>query len=95
MGISQNVETWPLPNANLGYFNIDTDGYVFQYSSGLNGTGYAICMQCGRADSMEAEQDGEPSYPNTLTPDRPHKPLNAQKEGERYKSHMTVMVLVM
>lgn len=35
MGISQNVETWPLPNANLGYFNIDTDGYVFQYSSGF------------------------------------------------------------
>lgn len=52
-------------------------------------------MQCGRADSMEAEQDGEPSYPNTLTPDRPHKPLNAQKEGSDIKSHMTVMVLVM
>jgi hypothetical protein len=53
VGLSETALSWSLPHANLGYLNVDPNGHVFQYSSGLNGTGFAICMQCGRADSME------------------------------------------
>ncbi|WP_180160481.1 DEAD/DEAH box helicase [Acinetobacter sp. YH12054] len=84
VGLSETAQSWPLPHANLGYFNVDPDGHVFQYSSGLNGTGFAICMQCGRADSMEESYDGEAKFPSTLTPDRPHKALKAQKDGDKY-----------
>lgn len=85
VGLSEIAESWPLPHANLGYFNVDPNGHVFQYSSGLNGTGFAICMQCGRADSMEESYDGEVKFPSTLTPDRPHKSLKAQKDGDKFK----------
>ncbi|HAV5001994.1 TPA: DEAD/DEAH box helicase [Acinetobacter baumannii] len=85
VGLSETAQSWPLPHANLGYFNLDSDGHVFQYSSGLNGTGFAICMQCGRADSMEESYDGEAKFPSTLTPDRPHKALKALKDGDKFK----------
>ncbi|MDM1780195.1 DEAD/DEAH box helicase [Acinetobacter indicus] len=85
VGLSETAQSWPLPHANLGYFNLDPDGHVFQYSSGLNGTGFAICMQCGRADSMEESYDGEAKFPSTLTPDRPHKALKALKDGDKFK----------
>lgn len=84
VGLSETAESWPLPHANLGYFNVDSNGHVFQYSSGLNGTGFAICMQCGRADSMEESYDGEVKFPSTLTPDRPHQSLKAQKDGDKF-----------
>ncbi len=85
VGLSETALSWSLPHANLGYFNVDPNGHVFQYSSGLNGTGFAICMQCGRADSMEESYDGEVKFPITLTPDRPHKALKAQKDGDKFK----------
>ncbi|OUY07429.1 DEAD/DEAH box helicase [Acinetobacter populi] len=85
VGLSETALSWSLPHANLGYLNLDPNGHVFQYSSGLNGTGFAICMQCGRADSMEESYDGEAKFPSTLTPDRPHKALKAQKDGDKFK----------
>ena len=85
VGLSETAESWPLPHANLGYFNVDPNGHVFQYSSGLNGTGFAICMQCGRADSMEENFDGEANFPSTLTPDHSHKSLKAQKDADKFK----------
>ncbi|TCM67538.1 uncharacterized protein DUF1998 [Acinetobacter calcoaceticus] len=85
VGLSESAESWSLPHANLGYFNVDPNGHVFQYSSGLNGTGFAICMQCGRADSMEVGDGKKVKYPSTLTPDRPHKALKAQKDGDKFK----------
>lgn len=85
VGLSETALSWSLPHANLGYLNVDPNGHVFQYSSGLNGTGFAICMQCGRADSMEESYEGEAKFPSTLTPDRPHKALKAQKDGDKFK----------
>ena len=85
VGLSETALSWSLPHANLGYLNVDPNGHVFQYSSGLNGTGFAICMQCGRADSMEESYDGEVKFPSTLTPDRPHKAVKAQKDGDKFK----------
>lgn len=52
----------PLPMPALGYMVADTNGKVFHHSSGLSGKGYALCMACGRAESMTAK--GE--LPNAL-----------------------------
>lgn len=60
----------PLPNPDIGYMLTDTAGNVFHHSSGLNSTGYALCLSCGKADSMTLS--GE--FPNTLKPDVPHAP---------------------
>lgn len=41
-----------LPNPNLGRFRTTVDGRVYQRSAGVNGTGYAICLRCGRAEPL-------------------------------------------
>lgn len=41
-----------LPNPALGKFRSSSTGRVFNHSSGANGTGYAICLECGRAEPM-------------------------------------------
>lgn len=59
-----------LPNADLGYMLSDSQGHVFYHSSGLNGEGYAVCLGCGKAESMTAT--GE--YPKKLDPKGTHRP---------------------
>ena len=46
----------PLPNVTLGYYKSHTEGNIFYHSSGEFGTGYALCLGCGKAESMK--QDG-------------------------------------
>ena len=65
-----NGDKVTLPNSEIGYMVVDTSGHVFHYSSGLNGTGYALCLGCGRAESMTAT--GE--YPRLLNPEGTHRP---------------------
>ena len=60
----------PLPNPDVGYMVADNEGQVFHHCSGVNGNGYALCLGCGRAESMTST--GE--YPQTLSPDKPHRP---------------------
>ena len=65
----------------LGGYSSSTQGQVFHHSAGEHGTGYAVCLRCGRADSMAP--DGK--YPAGLVPGKEHKPLqgriiNGQKE---------------
>lgn len=41
-----------LPTPSLGRFRASSNGHVFHQSRGINGTGYALCLQCGRAEPM-------------------------------------------
>ncbi len=63
-----------LPN-NIGYMSSNTEGTVFQHTSGIYGQGYALCMVCGKAESMD--RNGE--YPKELHPSTPHRPLKVVK----------------
>src|SRR5699024_7656150 len=45
-----------LPNSALGFMVADTSGHVFNYSSGLYGHGYAVCLECGRAESQKEKE---------------------------------------
>lgn len=81
-----NASVLPLPNPALGVMASGTDGHVFHYTAGENGTGFALCMTCGRASSML--QDG--TFPPDLRPDKPHDPLRPTKDdsgrsGARHK----------
>lgn len=65
-----------LPNPQLGSMSSSPDGEVFHYSSGEFGQGYALCLSCGRAESMLA--NGE--YPTNLSPDKKHYSPRVRKE---------------
>lgn len=41
-----------LPNPSLGRFRVSPMGHVFHQSRGIHGTGYALCLECGRAEPM-------------------------------------------
>ncbi|WP_018274880.1 DEAD/DEAH box helicase [Teredinibacter turnerae] len=66
--VSAKGESRPLPVSALGYFIADRNGTVFQHSSGLYGMGYAMCLSCGRAESMTAN-----GFPRLLNPENTHK----------------------
>ena len=65
----------PLPIPALGYMVADSDGKVFHHSSGLAGKGYALCMACGRAESITVK--GE--LPKALNLEKTHKPPRPSK----------------
>lgn len=61
------AEPVPLPNPIMGYMASGADGHVFQQSLGEGGYGYALCLSCGRAESMlnanDASKSMEAHYP--------------------------------
>ncbi|WP_108946910.1 DEAD/DEAH box helicase [Shewanella halifaxensis] len=60
-----------LPNSALGHMRYDTQAEYFQHSAGENGKGYAVCLKCGKAESMLDDD----VYPFSLNPDEPHFPI--------------------
>lgn len=44
-----------LSTSQLGRYRYSSSGSLFQYTDGLHGTGYGICLKCGRADSMKSD----------------------------------------
>ncbi|MCL1143229.1 DEAD/DEAH box helicase [Shewanella gaetbuli] len=81
--VSVKSPTHPLPNPKLGFMRYGADGTVFNYSAGEHGKGYAICLSCGRAESLTAL--GE--FPATLTPEKPHKPIRGSKKDKTDGRH--------
>lgn len=72
--INARGDWFPLPNPALGRFRVSVKGHVFHQSRGIHGTGYALCLECGRA---------EPMHPNGSLPDvfqKPHPKLRRAKE---------------
>lgn len=67
-----------LPNAGLGFMRSGADGKVVHYTEGANGKGFAVCMVCGRSDSMTSE--GE--FPSSLHPQKHHFPPKPRKEDK-------------
>lgn len=52
--IQLNGESIALPDQHCGFVRFGHDGSVFHHSSGEHEKGYAVCMTCGRAESMLA-----------------------------------------
>lgn len=68
----------PLPNPAVGTMAYGTDGQVFHHSSGENGAGFALCMSCGRAESMLTADE----FPRGLSPSGEHFPPRPTKEDK-------------
>ena len=60
-----------LPDPACGYVRFGEDGQIVVRSGGENGNGFAICMCCGRAESMTASKD----VPDNMQPDKLHRPI--------------------
>lgn len=68
----------PLPNPAVGAMAYGTDGQVFHHSSGENGAGFALCMSCGRAESMLSADE----FPAGLSPSGEHFPPRPTKDDK-------------
>ncbi|MCG8537787.1 MAG: DEAD/DEAH box helicase [Pseudomonadales bacterium] len=70
-----------LPDSRCGFIRFGHKGSVFHHSSGEHDKGYAVCMDCGRAESMTLNGD----LPLALMPDKFHRPV-----GGKIGSHKEV-----
>lgn len=64
-------EAMALPDARCGYMRFGHQGSVFYHSSGEHEKGYAVCLACGRAESVTA--NGE--IPAALQASKSHRPV--------------------
>ncbi|AJE23874.1 DEAD/DEAH box helicase [Azotobacter chroococcum] len=69
--IHLKAEVVALPDKRCGTVRFGHNGAVFYHSSGEHERGYAVCMACGRAESMLPT--GE--VPKSLRPDQMHRPV--------------------
>lgn len=61
----------PLVNPMLGKYRTTTSGNIFNFSKGIHGEGYALCLMCGRSEPMD--KDGE--LPKTFKKGNTHNKL--------------------
>ncbi|WP_319548517.1 DEAD/DEAH box helicase [Desulfogranum marinum] len=67
-------EWQPLANPALGHFRMTSQGHLFHHSKGVNGTGYALCLACGRAEPMTTSGELPQVFQS------PHRKLRRAKE---------------
>jgi hypothetical protein len=68
-------EWLPLPNPSLGRFRVSNRGHIFNHSGGLHGNGYAICLECGRAEPLDSDGKAKRF-------DNPHYKLRGEKNQD-------------
>ena len=73
--IQLNGKKSSLPQAQCGEIHYGNHGKVFYQSAGSYGLGYAICIKCGRAESM-VQKDVIPSNPLSQLHLDYHRPLS-------------------
>ena len=71
-----------LPDPALGFMRSGSDGMVFHHSDGEFRTGYAVCMQCGRAHSMDKNEE----FPKEFNPRESHRSPRPSKD-DRYEEN--------
>uniref|UniRef100_E6QEW3 DEAD/DEAH box helicase n=1 Tax=mine drainage metagenome TaxID=410659 RepID=E6QEW3_9ZZZZ len=70
-----------LPDRRCGFVRFGHEGSVFYHSSGENKQGYAVCMKCGRSESMLSNGD----TPAALLPDKFHRPVGGATGSKKEK----------
>lgn len=79
--ISVNDNVISLPDDRCGFVRFGEKGHVFHHSGGENGKGYAVCMSCGRADSMTSNNE----VPSELQPEKYHRPIGGNTGSHKEK----------
>ncbi len=62
----------------LGSYRNSSHGHIFNHTSGEHGTGFAVCLNCGKTESMTVDGD----YPENLQPGKEHKKLQGRPDAE-------------
>lgn len=75
------AERVPLPNPLMGFMASGADGNVFQQSMGEGGHGYALCLSCGRAESMLNLTDA----PKSMEAHYPPRPGKADRDSQNQR----------
>ena len=70
-----------LPDERCGFIRFGEAGHVFFHSAGEQEAGYAVCMSCGRADSMVSAG----VVPSALRPETYHRPIGGLTGGHKEK----------
>lgn len=76
--LSLNGEEFPLPNPATGFMSYGNNATLFQHSSGEYGTGFAVCLSCGKAESMTIDND----FPKGLSPTSEHRPITSTPKSK-------------
>ncbi len=76
--VSAGSDLTPLFDHRLGTYRASPEGHIFHRSSGVHGTGYAVCLRCGKADSMTIGNN----FPHALQPKKPHNRLQGKPGPE-------------
>jgi DEAD/DEAH box helicase domain-containing protein len=81
----EGAEWLSLPSPELGRYRVSQNGSLFHRTEGINGEGFALCLRCGRSDSML--KDG--ILPKTFADEHgqliPHKRLRGGKNNDQEK----------
>lgn len=75
------AERVPLPNPLMGFMASGADGHVFQQSMGEGGHGYALCLSCGRAESMLNATD----TPKSMEAHYPPRPGKSDRDSQNQR----------
>jgi DEAD/DEAH box helicase domain-containing protein len=73
----------PLPNPAIGFMSYGNNATLFQHSSGEFASGYAVCLSCGKAESMTV--NGE--FPSNLSPNADHRPITSTPKSKDSDGH--------
>lgn len=76
-----------LVNPALGQFRASQRAHLFNYTSGVNEKGFAICLECGRAEPMLSTSDtsapkNEQHLPAVFRPNAEHRRLRGGKNDD-------------
>lgn len=74
--VNANGELQTIFKPELGMYRVSNDGMIFHHSSGVANKGYAVCLKCGRAESVPSDGNTE------LRHDVGHFPLKGHKKPE-------------
>jgi len=66
----------PFLNPSLGKYRTTTSGNIFNFSKGIHGEGYALCLMCGRSEPMGKDGNLPKKFKNGNT----HKKLRGGSE---------------
>jgi len=72
-----------MPSPRLGRYRVSLRGSLFHRTDGLYGEGYALCLRCGRADSMLADARLPGAFADEHGNPIPHKRLRGGKNHDR------------
>ncbi len=76
--VTANAQLNRLFEPRLGSFRSSSHGHMFNHSSGEHGTGFAVCLRCGRSESMTIDND----FPDTVQLGKAHRKLQGKTGPE-------------